>query len=86
MAEKLTLKECRRNGGAVDGDEGAILEAARIVDTPCRELLPDARFALNEDSGVARRDALDNFVDSLHAPTRSDDPARRNRCPIEDLA
>src|SRR5580692_8792752 len=79
VAEEFALEERRRHRGAVDRDERAIPEAARLVDTARRDLLAHTRLALDEDGCVTRRDPPDGVVNATHRTTRSDDPVAARR-------
>src|SRR5260370_277702 len=58
VAEELALDEARRNGGAVDFDEGPLAAAAPVVNGACDQLLPRTRLAEDEDRRVGLRHDL----------------------------
>ena len=55
VAEQLGLHEGLGQRGAVDGDEGAALPRARVVDEASEHLLARARLALDEHGGLGPR-------------------------------
>ena len=52
VAEEFAFEEVCRQGGAVDGYEGAVAVVAGVVDALGEELFPRAAFALNQDGGI----------------------------------
>jgi hypothetical protein len=48
-----TLHELERNGGAVERDEGPAFPMTILVDCASDELLASARFAHDQDGGIA---------------------------------
>src|SRR5439155_17571771 len=58
VTEELTLEEPRRDGRAVDLDEGSLAAAAPVVDGACDQFLPRAGLAEDEHGRVGRRDGL----------------------------
>ena len=61
VAEELTLKQLRRNGGHVDGDEGLSRSWTEPVDGMGEELFPGTWFSEKED-GQRRLCALPQVV------------------------
>src|SRR5262245_58143576 len=73
VAEQLGFDQLFRQGGAVDLDE-LFFRAQRIeVEGVGDQLLAGARFADDQDVGVALGDAFDSLVDHLHRLRRADD-------------
>ena len=58
MAEQFTLQEARRDGRTVHFDKRPLPPAAAIMKGTGNEFLPGSCFALNEHSGIRRRDDL----------------------------
>src|SRR2546427_10433989 len=56
-AEELALQEPRRDGGAIDLDEGSLTAAASVVDGARDQFLPRAGLAEHEHGRVGRRDS-----------------------------
>src|SRR5213080_4804763 len=58
VTEELTLEEPRRNGRAIDLDEGSLAAAASVVNGARDQFLPRAGLAEDEHGRVGRRDGL----------------------------
>src|SRR3989454_7923637 len=56
VAEELALQETRRDGGAIDLDEGSLAAAASVVNGARDQFLPRAGLAEHEHGRVGRRD------------------------------
>ena len=76
MTEELALDERRRQRGAVDPDERALLARAQVVDRPGDELLADAGLAQEQDRARSRRDLLRAGEDVVQGVALADDPLR----------
>src|SRR5262249_5635051 len=63
VAEQLALEQARRDGGAVDLDEGPVAAPARIVDGAGDQFLSRAGLAQEEHGRVGRRHDLDLVED-----------------------
>src|SRR5881409_3350867 len=63
VAKELALQETRRDGGAIDLDEGSLTAAASVVDSAGDQFLPGAGLAEDEHGRVVR-------CDGLHLPER----------------
>lgn len=59
MSEKLVLHEIRRDGAAVDGQEGLAGAGAELVDRPCDQLLAGSGLARDQDARVVARNQGD---------------------------
>jgi hypothetical protein len=55
MAEEFALQQSARNRRAVEGHETVLAARAGLMNRLCDHLLAGARFALNQDGGVHRR-------------------------------
>src|SRR5262249_9408194 len=73
VAEQLALEQARRDGGAVDFDEGPMAAPARIVDGAGNQFLSRAGLAQEEDGRVGRRHDLDLVEDVSERRTVADD-------------
>src|SRR5438034_8727829 len=58
VAEELALQETRRDGGAIDLDEGSLTAAASVVDGARDQFFPRAGLAEDEHGRVGRRHSL----------------------------
>ena len=67
MAEQLAIDHVLRHGGAVEGQEGAVLARGSQMQRPREQLLADAGLAGNEDGEVRWRDAANGFDQIEHA-------------------
>jgi hypothetical protein len=72
VSEQLGFEEGVLEGGAVDGEEGACASAG-AVDGAGDEVLSGAGFAVEEDGGAERSDALDEVEDASHLGTFGDE-------------
>jgi len=72
VAEQLALDQLARDGGHVDGDEGAGAAAAVIVQRAGDQLLAGAGFAVDHDGQVRGREPGDAAVDLLHRDRAAD--------------
>ena len=66
VAEEFAFEEVRRQGGAVDGHEGAVAAVAGVVDALGEEFFPRAAFALNQDGGVVFGHGGGSLYDFFH--------------------
>src|SRR5882672_2630282 len=64
-AEEFTFHELRRNGAAIDGDEGAFTARARLVDHLRHQFLAGAGFAEYVHGGLAASDLADHVAQLL---------------------
>ncbi len=77
--EQLRLEQRLDDGGAVDGDERALVPAAQLVNLSRDELLAGARFALDEHGEIGRGHALDAVAHGANREARSDEGRRAVR-------
>ena len=73
MAEELALQEILRQGGPVDGDEGAAGAPGAFVDHAGQDFLADAALPGQEDGGVDARDAAGEVEGAAHPGAARDD-------------
>src|SRR5688500_15445436 len=73
VAEQLRLDQLRRDGGAVDADEGALDARARAVEGRRHQLLARPRLALYQHRGVRRRGRADDLVNLLDLRVAADE-------------
>ncbi len=73
VAEQLRLEQRLGEGGAVDGDEGAVRAASPLVDRAGDHLLPRPALAAQQHRGARRRDAGHRGEDLLHPLALPDD-------------
>src|SRR4029079_7476091 len=71
VAEELVLEQRLRDGGAVDGDEGAALSRRQCVECAREELLPGAALAEEQDRAVGGRHAAQQAQRRLQAAVRA---------------
>ena len=62
VAEEFAFEEGFGDGGAVDGDEGAIASWAALVDGACDDFFAGTALATNEDGGRGGSDARDELL------------------------
>ena len=72
MAEQLRFEEVFGDRRAVDADEGLLRAAALDMQVVGEDLLAGARFAGNEDAGVAAGDLIGEFDDVGHGAVSVD--------------
>src|SRR5262249_38191475 len=84
VAEELALEQGVREGGAVDRDEAAALALPLEVDGAGGELLPRARFAVDQHRRVVLGEHADGLEDLVHDTV----PAHHvgERVPVGELA
>src|SRR4029077_1266104 len=58
MAKELTFEQVKRNGGAVQLDQGLAASGTGIVDRVGDEFFTSSGFSVNEYRGIRRCDAL----------------------------
>src|SRR5262249_22298613 len=75
VTEQLPLEHARRERGAADGDERALVGIRRVVDRAGDELLAGARFAADQHGRAGRRHRADLLPDIAD-----------RRAPAEDLS
>src|SRR5262249_29439739 len=73
VAEQLALQESRRNGRAIELDEGPLPARAEVVQGAGDEFLARARFAADQHGGVGGGDGLDLFQDATQRGALADD-------------
>src|SRR5207245_8524176 len=73
VAEQLALEKARRDGGAVDLDEGPLATPAQVVNRARDQLLPGARLAEDEHGRVRGRDRLHLVQHALQRRRVADD-------------
>src|SRR5262249_50743088 len=73
VAEELTLDQIFRDRTAVHCDEGSGRSRGSPVTGARDYLLARARFTLQANRGLRRRDPLDDGVDAAHLETRAHD-------------
>ena len=73
VTEQFAFEEVVGNGGAVDGDEGAMGAVAVLIDGASDEFLACSGFSSNEDRDGFGGDASEFFVDLGHGPAFADD-------------
>ncbi len=73
VTEELTLEEPRRNGRAIDLDEGSLAAAASVVNGARDQFLPRAGLAEDEHRRVGRRDGLHVLEDVSERAALADD-------------
>src|SRR5579863_10221550 len=73
MAEKLALQQSRGNGCAIQFHEGIRFSRAEIVHGSSNQFLARARLAIDQHSGVGRRDGLNLSQNKLQSLAVSDD-------------
>ena len=66
VTEQRALDERWRDGPAVDDDERLVRAGTALHDLRRHEVLARAALALDEDGGIARRDALDESEELQH--------------------
>ncbi len=80
VTEELTLDEVRRDGSAVDDDEGPLAARAALEDLGRDELLAGAALAFDEHVDVARRDLLEHREELAHGDARADERTEPLSC------
>ena len=73
VAEEVALEQVRREGAAVDRDEGGVGPVRVQVDGPGDQLLAGPALALEEDRAPGRGGRLDQLEDGLHGLALADD-------------
>jgi hypothetical protein len=77
VPEQLGLEQRLREGGAVDGDEGAGAPAAAVVQRVRHQLLAGAALAGDQHGRLALRDGVDAVEQAQHGRAAPDDVAAR---------
>ena len=72
VTEEFAFEQAFRDGGAIDGDEGACGARAVALDGAGHHFLAAAAFACDHDGGVRARDPSDHFEDRLHGRALTD--------------
>ena len=73
VTEERALGERRRDGAAVDDDEGLVGARARLVDRLRDELLAGARLARDEHGELGRRGLAQALEHAAHPGARADE-------------